>query len=168
MKLKNKSRNQSLLLIVSAVAMILSVLFIFTHKKKLPLNSASKIPPIQQYQHQEIPIFASKSLPVVSATNFILVDNSTNSVLLSHRIHDRIYPASITKLATALTALNIYPLDELITVGVGYTNGQNMKLVPGESLTVKSLVNALLVYSANDAAFNLASHHQDGVFGFVK
>ncbi len=168
MKLKNKRQSSNLLLIASAIIITLSLFLIFNHKNNVPAISTSKVPVIQQYQHQEIPIVSSKSLPIVSATSFILIDNATNTILLSRRIHDRIYPASITKLATALTALNIYPLDELITVGVGYTNGQNMKLVPEETLTVKSLVSALLVYSANDAAFNLAFHHQDGVPGFVK
>ena len=77
-------------------------------------------------------------------------------------------PASLTKLATALTALNIYPLDELITVKDIYNNGQVMNLIPGETLTVKSLVTALLVHSANDSAYNLALHHQGGISGFVK
>ena len=168
MKLKNKRQNSNLLLIASAAIITLSFFLIFNHKKNPPAISILKVPVIQQYQHPEVPIVNSKTSPILSATSYILVDNVTNTVLLSHRIHDRIYPASITKLATALTALNIYPLEELISVSVGYTNGQNMKLIPGETLTVKSLVNALLVYSANDAAFNLASHHQDGVPGFVK
>ena len=42
-----------------------------------------------------------------------------------------------------------------------------MNLRPEEKITVKSLVTALLVYSANDAAFNLAGHHQEGVSGFI-
>lgn len=131
------------------------------------LTKASSLPPIQQYQHPLVPVIITKKSPEISAANYILVDDSTNTILLSHNIHDRIYPASITKLATALTALNIYPLDELITAQV-YDNGQNMKLAAGETITVKSLVDALLVFSANDAAFNLANHHPDGITGFVK
>jgi D-alanyl-D-alanine carboxypeptidase (penicillin-binding protein 5/6) len=96
-----------------------------------------------------------------------LVDNDTNTILLSRDPNNRIYPASITKLATALTALNIYPLDELVTVPAAYLNGQNMNLQPGETLTVRALVSALLVHSANDAAYNLAAHHPDGIPGFV-
>ena len=42
-----------------------------------------------------------------------------------------------------------------------------MELELGEKITIKSLVTALLVYSANDAAFTLAKHHQKGVSGFI-
>jgi D-alanyl-D-alanine carboxypeptidase (penicillin-binding protein 5/6) len=79
----------------------------------------------------------------------------------------KIYPASTTKLATAVTALNLYPLDEVITVDQAYDEGKTMKLQSGEKITVKSLVQALLVYSANDSAFTLANHYRGGVTGFV-
>jgi D-alanyl-D-alanine carboxypeptidase (penicillin-binding protein 5/6) len=70
-------------------------------------------------------------------------------------------------LATALTALNIYPLDEQVTVKKTYSEGKVMDLVLNERLTVKSLLSALLVYSANDSAFTLASHHPNGIPGFI-
>jgi serine-type D-Ala-D-Ala carboxypeptidase (penicillin-binding protein 5/6) len=120
------------------------------------------------YQHPPIPHLSDAGQPQLLAENYILIDNTTNTILLSRNPYNRIYPASITKLATALTALNIYPLEELITVKDAYLNGQNMNLQPGVTLTVKSLVSALLVHSANDAAFNLAYHHQDGITGFIK
>lgn len=137
------------------------------------LPSADKRPnqiPIllSNYQHPSIPHLTDNIRPQLLADNYILIDNATNTVLLSRNPNNRIYPASITKLATALTALNIYPLDELVTVKEFYQNGQNMNLVPGETLTVRALVSALLVHSANDAAYNLAVHHQNGVPGFVK
>jgi D-alanyl-D-alanine carboxypeptidase (penicillin-binding protein 5/6) len=87
--------------------------------------------------------------------------------LLSKNPEQKIYPASTTKLTTALTALNIYPLDEEVTVTDAYKEGKVMELVPGEKITVRSLVTALLVYSANDAAYNLAKHQTGGVSAFV-
>ena len=42
-----------------------------------------------------------------------------------------------------------------------------MELKLGEKITVKSLVSALLVYSANDSAFSLANHYRSGIPGFV-
>jgi D-alanyl-D-alanine carboxypeptidase (penicillin-binding protein 5/6) len=123
---------------------------------------------LDDYQHPFIPHLANNTKPQLLAESYILIDNNTNTILLSRNQYNRIYPASITKLATALTALNIYPLDELVTVKDAYKNGQNMNLVPGETLTVKSLVSALLVHSANDAAYNLAVHHQNGIPGFVQ
>lgn len=120
------------------------------------------------YEHPKIPIVNSNTEPNVSAESYILIDNDTNTVLVSKNSKSRIFPASTTKLATALTALNIYPLDEVITIPKEYTDGKVMGLKTGEKITVKSLVSALLVYSANDAGFNLANHYQEGVEGFVK
>jgi len=123
---------------------------------------------ILEFQHPAIPVVKFVKKPFVSAPNFILIDVDTNTILTSQDENGKIFPASTTKLATALTALNIYPLDEVITIGQEYKDGQVMGLKPGEKITVKSLVSALLVYSANDAAFNLASHQQQGISGFVQ
>lgn len=121
-----------------------------------------------QFQHPQIPIVKSTYSPALSSNNYILIDATTNQILTAKNPNDRIFPASTTKLVTALTALNIYPLDEVITITDSYTDGQIMGLIPGEKITVKSLVNALLVFSANDSAYNLAKHNVDGVEGFVK
>lgn len=122
-----------------------------------------------EYIHYQVPVVKNPSSPInLSSKNYILIDNDTNMVLLSENPHQQIYPASTTKLATALTALNVYSLDEVITVNEEYKEGKVMELKVGENVTVKSLVTALLVYSANDAAFNLASHYEGGVDEFVK
>lgn len=134
---------------------------------KVGANSRSSAV-INSYQHPSIPVVSSQTKPQITSPNYILVDNATNAILTSSFANERIYPASITKLATAITALNIYPLEEVISVGTTYSEGKVMELVSGENITVKSLVNALLVYSANDAAYNLAAHHRDGIDGFVK
>lgn len=130
--------------------------------KIIPQNTA-----LAQFQHPQLPIIHLASPPAAVAGSFALLDSDTNTVLSSKRLNDRIYPASTTKLATAITALNIYPLDEVVTVIDSFKEGQVMNLEPGEKMTVKSLITALLVYSANDAAYNLAKHHPAGVDGFV-
>lgn len=128
----------------------------------------SKLNPILSYEHPQIPtIRTDNKTPYLSAQNFILIDTDTNTILLSKNKDSRIYPASITKLATAITALNIYPLDEIITVNQPYKEGQVMELQVGEKISVRSLITALLVYSANDSAFNLASHSIQNINGFV-
>lgn len=123
---------------------------------------------ISQFQIPTTPIIKLVSKPETTAQNYILVDVVTNKILTSKNPEDKIYPASTTKLITALTALNIYPLDEVVTIDEEYSEGQNMGLKLGEKITVRSLVSALLVYSANDAAYTLAKHHPQGIDGFVK
>ncbi len=113
------------------------------------------------------PIIKLTPKPSLSAQNYILVDVDTNKILLSHNIDQKIFPASTTKLATALTALNLYPLDEIVTINQKYNIGKVMNLQLNEKITAKSLVAALLVYSANDSAFSLANHYQSGISGFI-
>lgn len=123
---------------------------------------------ISQFKIPSSPIVKLASKPQTTAQNYILVDLETNKVLISKNPEEKIYPASTTKLITALTALNIYPLDEVVTINEEYSEGQNMGLKVGEKITIKSLVSALLIYSANDAAFTLAKQHPQGFDGFVK
>ena len=86
---------------------------------------------------------------------------------MSSRENERIYPASTTKLATALTALNVYPLNEVITVTQEYNDGKTMELKKDEKITIKNLVAGLLIYSANDAAYNLATQYSQGQVAFI-
>ncbi len=113
------------------------------------------------------PIILNQIPPVLQAQSAILIDSATNTVLFSKNPTLKVFPASTTKLATALTALNLFPLDEIVTIRQPYTEGKVMELIEGEKITVKSLVSALLVYSANDAAVALANHYTGGQTAFV-
>ena len=96
-----------------------------------------------------------------------MVDNLSNAIIISKNPDQKIYPASTTKLATVLTALNAYPLDEVISVATPYTEGKVMELKNGEKITVRSLISALLIFSANDSAHALADHYTGGYGAFV-
>mgnify|MGYP001179652910 CR=1 FL=1 len=122
---------------------------------------------ILDFSHPETPLVKLVQPPQLLTSNYILIDVDTNKVLVSKNQDSKIYPASTTKLATALTALNLYPLDEVVTIDQKYDEGKVMELQPGEKITVKSLVTALLVYSANDSAFSLANHYGQGSSGFI-
>jgi len=119
------------------------------------------------FQHPLQPVVISKNLPKLSTNYYILLDRDTNKIIISQNEHTRVYPASTTKLATVLTALNIYPLDEIVTIPAAYSEGKVMELQSGEKVSIKTLVSGLLIYSANDAAYNLANHHSGGIPGFI-
>jgi len=118
------------------------------------------------FNHPPQPVVKNKIKPNLSTKFYILIDKDTNRVLVSENENSRVYPASTTKLATVLTALNSYPLEEVVTVK-SYPDGKIMGLQDDEKVTVKTLVSGLLIYSANDAAFNLASHYSTGINGFI-
>lgn len=122
---------------------------------------------IFSFKHPPQPVITNLNKPQLSTNYYILIDNDTNQILASGNEHSRIYPASTTKLATALTALNIYPLEEVITISEDYIDGKVMELKAGDKVTIKTLVAGLLIDSANDAAFNLANHYPQGISGFV-
>lgn len=114
-----------------------------------------------------LPITPTDNLPGMSSSYYILLEAKTNQILISSNINQAIYPASTTKLATALTALNNYPLDETVVIRSLRKEGKTMGLRVGQSYTVDSLIKALLIYSANDVAYALADHHPKGVDGFI-
>lgn len=138
------------------------ILFLGKHSSSAKLSDSTVF-----FTPPPSPVVKNKYVPELSTQNYIVIDSATNTILNGNKINDRIYPASTTKLATALTALNLYPLDEVITT-IPYTEGKIMELQASEKVTVRTLATALLVYSANDAAFNLANHYQTGTTGFVE
>ena len=87
-----------------------------------------------------------------------LFDLTDKQVLHSFDIHQKTYPASITKIMTALLALEYGNFDDEITISSTAaassfpSYAQVCGLEEGDVWTLKDLLNALLVYSGNDAA----------------
>lgn len=106
--------------------------------------------------------------PEVTAESVYAIDLASGVVLFEKNPEERLLPASTTKIMTALVALKEYKLDDVITVETVITEGQTMGLLHGETITVESLLNGILVHSANDAAYALAEHHPQGLAGFVQ
>lgn len=107
--------------------------------------------------------------PTITGRNAILVDYKTGEVLHEYNAHKAAYPASTTKILTAVLALEKLHLDEVVTVDYDiYVPGASMYLIKGESFTVKELIQAILIRSANDAAELLAVHISGSVDEFSK
>jgi D-alanyl-D-alanine carboxypeptidase (penicillin-binding protein 5/6) len=94
--------------------------------------------------------------PRVSARAVYVVDLKTFTPLFVRNPEERLYPASTTKMITALTTMRLMSPSEIVSVKVGTREGQLMGLVPGERLSVEHLLYGILVHSANDAAYALA------------
>ena len=99
------------------------------------------------------------------------MDATTGNILYSKNIFEKKYPASTTKLMTAILTLENCELTDIVTVShnaifsipVGYSHAS---LQEGEQLTVEELLNVLLIPSANDAAVALAEHIAGSVENF--
>jgi D-alanyl-D-alanine carboxypeptidase len=102
--------------------------------------------------------------PSVDAKAYEVVNAATGEVLLTHNAREQLPMASITKLMTVLIALERSKPGDVVTVdpaAVGVT-GSGIGLRAGERLTVRELVAAALIQSANDAALALAAHVAHG------
>ena len=98
--------------------------------------------------------------PQVSGRAWIVENGSTGDVLLAHNAAARVPIASITKLMTVLLTLEHTRLNADVTVSpeAASVGESSAGLVAGEHLTVRDLLEAALVASANDAADALASY----------
>jgi D-alanyl-D-alanine carboxypeptidase (penicillin-binding protein 5/6) len=98
--------------------------------------------------------------PVIKARAVILLDIDTGKVLFQIDPHGRHAPASLTKVVTALVALDHLRLDQLVTVPPSINqlpwDSTRMGLRAGERLTVRELLYGLFLNSGNDAAITLS------------
>lgn len=114
------------------------------------------------------PAFADvleKSFPDVSATGYIVADAESGTVLFGKNADVQAAPADLVKVMTAILAIESGNLDTEITVknlpNLDGMNAVTVHLVKGERYTMRSLVEVMLVASANDAAYVVA----EGVAG---
>ena len=110
---------------------------------------------------------ANTEKPFISARSYLVIDAlSFTPVLWSNEKTPRL-PASTVKMATALIAYNMYPLDTFLTVQTSIEEEVLMGLVSGDKVSTLNLLYGTLVSSANDAAYTLAENDPDGVDAFV-
>lgn len=95
----------------------------------------------------------------LGARSIIVVDDQTGAVLYAREPHLRLPPASITKIVTAVLALEHGPLDRAVRVSVQWDelkDSTRMGLFRGDVLTLEALLYGLLLPSGNDAAVAIA------------
>lgn len=105
--------------------------------------------------------------PFLTARASLVVDVPSGVVIYAKNENLRLLPASTTKIMTALVALEFFAPDQVLEVPRVSYEGQDIKLIPGEKMTVENLLYALLVASANDAAQVLAKNYPGGETAFV-
>lgn len=115
--------------------------------------------------------FASTDIETDSEAS-LLVEVSTGKILYEKNAYKKMYPASTTKILTAILVLENCELDDVATVsGTALSNIPEgyvtCNLLIGEKMSIKDLLYALMVPSANDAAFVLAEHVGGSVEGFA-
>ncbi|MCB5237997.1 D-alanyl-D-alanine carboxypeptidase family protein [Niallia circulans] len=101
----------------------------------------------------------SRELDLISEAVFLL-DSDTGAVLFEKNGYKKMYPASLTKIATAIYAIEKGNLDDIITVSENAyaTEGTRVYLEQGEQVTLRHLIDGMLINSGNDAAIAIAEY----------
>lgn len=110
--------------------------------------------------------------PQITAKAAFMINDTTQEVLYANNVYERIYPASTTKLMTALLALKYADLSEQTIVsednaGITVYGAKLCGLKKGDTMTLETLLNCLLVYSGNDAGVAIAEHMYGSEEAFV-
>lgn len=108
--------------------------------------------------------------PSINAESGILMDLNTGQILYEKNINEKLSPASTTKILTALITLEKCKLDDKVVVGSKppFEDGSKIYLLEGEEITVKDLLYAMMLESANDAALALAEYISGSSSEFAK
>jgi D-alanyl-D-alanine carboxypeptidase len=103
-------------------------------------------------------VLAGALLPTVSAKSAVVVDLETGKELVSKAAGTRVYPASLTKLMTALNLADSHSPGDLLRCSgaASLQEPSRLGLYPGARLTALAVMDAMLVGSANDVAYMVA------------
>lgn len=156
-------RKHLILTILSIILCIYTVLtpIFYTHAAEIDydaLSEARKSLPVASNEIENWP-----QGPLIGAESAILMDAATGTVLYEKNVHEELYPASTTKILTALLAIENISLDEKITFSQEAVfsierGSSNMGMDMGEQITMEQALYGLLVQSANEVGNALAEH----------
>jgi D-alanyl-D-alanine carboxypeptidase (penicillin-binding protein 5/6) len=138
---------------------------------------ASEIPPVWQtyrvpsmagieiLQTKRLPLIFSKEksrvLPQEKEAAWAVYDVHSGTEIIGHNMHKQLPIASLTKLMTAQIILRDHELDEVVQIPLEAVQTEGVKggFYAYEKVTIKTLLQAILIGSANDAARSLAIHN---------
>ncbi len=113
--------------------------------------------------------------PRIKAVSAISVDLSTNEIILTKEPHEKMFPASITKLMTALILAenrkpeDLIAIEETALAAEPFAINTNLYILyPGDSITVENALYAILLASANDMAVAAAIDLGGSIENFAK
>ena len=116
--------------------------------------------------------FAAESSSIsINSPSCMLIEASTGKILYEKNANQVRYPASTTKIMTAILVLEKCELTDIATVSRNAVQSippdyVTCRIKEGENLTIEQLLNVLLIPSANDAAIVLAEHVSGSVSKF--
>lgn len=115
-----------------------------------------------------VPSYADDSELKLEAQSAIVIDLTTGEVLFEKDADAQMYPASTTKMLTAILGLEKLSLDKMLIIDdeVHATGGSVLGLKEGEEISVKDVLYSMMVRSANDGAVAIAKAVSGSVDNF--
>lgn len=110
-----------------------------------------------------VPVMAAEP-PAIAAETAVVMDPASGYVVYQKNMHQKMYPASMTKVMTALLVLELGDLNDVVTISakavgsIDPLESTNVALEEGEQVSVKTLLYSILLPSANDGAYALAEY----------
>ncbi len=157
------------------------ILFLFLLFSLLVLFILYFFYPQKFEQQYSVELFTLEDIPVVknnglldqnlnlSAVSAYALDLSSMTVLYDKNADLVLYPASTSKMVSALVTVDNFALDQELQVAKEATvAGNKLSFKEGELVRVDDLLAALLIFSANDSAYILANNYPTGLSGFVE
>lgn len=111
--------------------------------------------------------------PEILSGSAVVMEAETGTVLYDRNMNQRAYPASITKILTAVLAVENCAMNEMVEFSNDAVfsvprDSSHIAIVPGEFLSVENCLYGLLLASANEVANALAEHISGSMDGFVE
>ena len=156
-----------LLPIILVIVLFTLVVFDIYQKGEIILKSTLSSP-FPNYHISSYPFLKNKINPDILAKAAVVIDKDSSVVLYAKNENFRFSPASTTKIMAALIALDYFKLTDFLEVKKATDEGSILGLVPGEKITFLDLLYAMLLPSANDAAFAIAQNYPGETEGFVE
>src|SRR3989344_6619575 len=153
-------------IILVAILLFLAIFDVY-QKGEIILKSTLSSP-ISNYKNASYPLLKNKLYPDILAQAAIVIDKDSGVIIYAKNENLRFSPASTTKIMTALTALDYFKLTDILEVKRVADEGSILGLIKGEKMTFLDLLYAMLLPSANDAAFVIAQNYPGEEPGFVE
>lgn len=150
--------------IIKIFIIIFIIQFLFYKYSYATSDNQSIVPNAEQQENEEMRIYSESA---------VLIESKTGKVLYEKDMHARKYPASTTKILTAILAIEKCDLSETQVASNAAVNSiksgySTANIQVGETFTVGELLNVMIIHSANEAANILAEHISGSMGEFAK
>lgn len=158
--------------------LVLSALFVTNTFLSVSMNVSAENNPSEEAEARKSLPIASNSYenwpngPALGAQSAILVEANTGTILYAKNVNDRLFPASVTKILTALLAVENSKMEEIVNYSHEAVfsiepGSSNIGMDVGEKITMEQSLYGLLVNSGNECANAIGEHIAGSINDFV-